>query len=163
MAHQARQYRIRSSGTSEGPGVLPTLTSHHAFSTSRAPSPYPLFPLCPQYVYTIRDDRRGLFDALIHFLRFLRYLRSNLSVKTSHWWGRWLDRAKDAHAQCKSSSKLPSLYSTQRPYGALRRTPSLPSWGREPRVCRGILQVITRVREPSAPTAASRPAAQEAY
>jgi hypothetical protein len=35
--HRARQGRLRSSATSEGPEVLPVLTSHHASSTSRAP------------------------------------------------------------------------------------------------------------------------------
>jgi hypothetical protein len=45
--------------------------------------PIPLFLLCRQYAYTTRDDRRGLFDALIYFLRFLRFLRSNLRIKTS--------------------------------------------------------------------------------
>ena len=38
------QGRLFSSTTSEGPGVLPILTSHHAFKTSRAPSPYPPLP-----------------------------------------------------------------------------------------------------------------------
>jgi hypothetical protein len=47
-----------------------------------------------------------------YFLRFLRFLRNDLSVITSDW-GRWLDRVKDAHAQSKSSSRLPSLCSTQ--------------------------------------------------
>src|SRR5215213_10244017 len=37
-----RHRRIRSSGTSEGPGVLPVLTSHHALRASRAP--YLLIP-----------------------------------------------------------------------------------------------------------------------
>src|SRR5688572_16892912 len=49
MAHRTPQGRIRSSATSEGPGVLPDLTSHHALSTSRAPSPCPLLPLSPVY------------------------------------------------------------------------------------------------------------------
>ena len=31
------QGRLRSSATSEGPGVLPILTSHHALRASRAP------------------------------------------------------------------------------------------------------------------------------
>jgi hypothetical protein len=47
------------------------------------------------------------------FMRFLRFLRNGLGVKTSDWWGRWLDQVKDAHAQSKSSSKLLSLCSTQ--------------------------------------------------
>jgi hypothetical protein len=41
-----------------------------------------------------------LFDALIHFLRFLRFLRNGLGVKTSDG-NSWLDRVKDAHAQSK--------------------------------------------------------------
>jgi hypothetical protein len=57
---------------------------------------------------------------------FLRFLRNDLSVKTSDR-GRRLDRVKDAHAQSKSSSKLPSLCSTQRHNGALRQT--LPYYG----------------------------------
>jgi hypothetical protein len=88
----------------------------------RLEHPYPLFPLCRQYVYTIGDDRRGLFDALIHFLRFLRFLRNGLGEKTLDWWGRWLHQVNAAHAQSKSSSKLPSLCSTQRHNGALRQT-----------------------------------------
>jgi hypothetical protein len=47
-----------------------------------------------------------------YFLRFLRFLRNDLSVNTSDW-GRWLDQAKDAPAQSKSSNRLPSLCSTQ--------------------------------------------------
>ena len=79
----------------------------------RAPSPYPpLFPLFRQYVYTIRDDRRGLFDALIYFLRLLRFLRSDLSVETSDGIS-WLKQAKDAPAGSKSRSELLSLCSTQ--------------------------------------------------
>jgi hypothetical protein len=56
------------------------------------------------------------------FLCFLRFLRNDLSVKTSDG-SRWLDQVKDAHAQSKSSSRLPSLCSTQRHNGALRLTP----------------------------------------
>jgi hypothetical protein len=41
---------------------------------------YSPFPLCRQYVYTIRDDQTDLLDALIHFLRFLYFLR-NLSLE----------------------------------------------------------------------------------
>jgi hypothetical protein len=47
-----------------------------------------------------------------HILRFLRFLRNDLSVNTSDW-GRWLDQVKDAPARSKSSSKLPSLCSTR--------------------------------------------------
>ncbi len=82
-----------------------------------------------QYVYTIRDNRRGLFNALIYLLRFLRFLRNDLGVKTSDWWGRWLDQVKDAPARSKSSNRLPSLCSTQRHNGALRQT--LTTMGRE--------------------------------
>jgi hypothetical protein len=78
MAPRARQGRLRYSTTSEGPRVLPVLTSHHAFNTSRAPSPYPLFPLCLQNTSAIRDRLRGPCDALLHFLRFIRFLRSDL-------------------------------------------------------------------------------------
>jgi gluconate kinase len=45
-------------------------------------------------------------------MRFLRFLRNDLSVKTSDR-GRWLHQVNAAHAQSKSSSKLPSLCSTQ--------------------------------------------------
>src|SRR5215217_3031597 len=44
-----RHRRIHPSSTSEGPEVLPVLTSHQASSPSRAPSPYPLLPLSPGY------------------------------------------------------------------------------------------------------------------
>ena len=85
----------------------------------------PLLPLCRQYVYTIRDDRRGYFDALIYLLRFIRFLR-NLTWRLLDIGG-WLEQAKDAHGQSKSSSKLPSLCSTQRYNGAPRQT--LPYYG----------------------------------
>jgi hypothetical protein len=45
-------------------------------------------------------------------MRFLRFLRNDLSVKTSDR-GRWLHQVNAAHAQSKGSSKLPSLCSTQ--------------------------------------------------
>ena len=48
-----------------------------------------------------------------HFLRFLRFLRNGLGVKTSDWWGRWLDQVNAAHAHSKSSTMLLSLCSTQ--------------------------------------------------
>jgi hypothetical protein len=51
-----------------------------------------------------------------------RFLRTDLGVKPSDWWSSWLDQVKDAHAQSKSRSKLPSLCSTQRHNGALRQT-----------------------------------------
>src|SRR5215213_8682414 len=104
------------------PRSLPVLSSHHVLRTLRAPSPNPLFPLCRQYVYTIRDDRRGLFDALIHFMRFLRFLRNDLSEKTSDG-SRWPEQAKDNHLQSKSSNKLPSLCSTQPPSNGLLDKP----------------------------------------
>jgi hypothetical protein len=110
--HRARQGRLRSSATSEGPGVLPVLTSHHAFRTLRAPSPYPPLLLCRQNTSAIRDRLRGPCDALIYFLRFIRFSRSNLRVKTSDW-GRWLHQVNAAHAHSKSSTKLLSLCSTQ--------------------------------------------------
>ena len=135
MAHCALQGRLRYSTTSEGSGVLPVLSSHHALRTLQEHHlPLPLFPLCRQYVYTIRDDRRGLFAALVYFLRFLRFLRSTLSLKTSDWWGRWLDQVKDAPAPSKSTNRLPSLCSTQRHNGALRQT--LPYYG-ERNLCAG--------------------------
>jgi hypothetical protein len=68
-----------------------------------------LFPLCRQNTSTISDRQRGPCEAMISFLRFLR---NDLSVKTSDG-SRWLDQVKDAHAQSKSSSRLPSLCSTQ--------------------------------------------------
>jgi hypothetical protein len=58
---------------------------------------------------------------LLHILRFLRYLRGDLSEKTLHGISR-LDQANAAFAQSKSSTKLPSLCSTQRHNGALRPT-----------------------------------------
>ncbi len=63
-------------------------------------------------------------------MRFLRFLRNDLSVKTSDR-GRWLDRVKDAHAQSKSSSKLPSLYSTQPHIKGFLDKPLPTSMGRE--------------------------------
>jgi hypothetical protein len=61
-----------------------------------------------------------------YFLRFLRFLRNDLSVKTSDGIS-WLGQAKDAPARSKSSSKLPSFCSTQRHNGAPRQT--LPYYG----------------------------------
>jgi hypothetical protein len=72
----------------------------------------PIPSLLHRYISTIRDDRRGLFDALIHFLRFLRFLRNGLGVKTSDG-SRWLDQVNAAPARSKSSSRFPSLCSTQ--------------------------------------------------
>jgi hypothetical protein len=45
--HRARQERLRSPATSEGPAVLPILTSQSALSIYRAPSPYPPLPALP--------------------------------------------------------------------------------------------------------------------
>jgi hypothetical protein len=63
------------------------------------------------------------------FMRFLRFLRNGLSVKTSGGIS-WLDQAKDAHAQSKSSSKLLSLCSTQ-PHIKGLFTQVLTTMGRE--------------------------------
>ena len=49
--------------------------------------------------------------------------------------GGWLEQAKDNHLQSKSSSKLPSLCSTQRHNGALRQIP--PYYSRERNLCAG--------------------------
>jgi hypothetical protein len=98
------------SDTSEGCGVLPVLT--HTISSGPLEHHLPIPSLLHRYISTIRDDRRGLFDALIHFLRFLRFLRNDLSVKTSDGIS-WLDQAKDNHPQSKSSSRHPSICSTQ--------------------------------------------------
>ena len=57
--------------------------------------PIPLFPLSLQNTSAIRDGQRGPCDALIYFLRFLRFLRNGLGVKTSDG-SRWLDQVKDA-------------------------------------------------------------------
>jgi hypothetical protein len=65
----------------------------------------------------------SLFAALIYFLRFLRFLRNERSVKVSDGIS-WLDQAKEAPARSKSSSKLLSLCSTQRHNNrAFRQTP----------------------------------------
>ena len=40
-------------------------------------------------------------------MRFLRFLRSNLSLKIPDWWGRWLDQAKDNNPESRSSNRLP--------------------------------------------------------
>src|SRR5215211_1760293 len=74
------------SDTSEGCGVLPVLT--HTISSGPLEHHLPIPSLLHRYISTIRDDRRGLLDALIHFLRFLRLLRNGLGAKTSDWWGR---------------------------------------------------------------------------
>jgi hypothetical protein len=100
--------------------------------------PIPLFPLCRQNTSAIRDSQRGPCDALIHFLRFLRFLRNDLSVKTSDWWGRWLDQVNAAPARSKSSSRLPSLCSTQ-PH--IRGPPTNPS----PLLWRGSMERATCV------------------
>src|SRR5215211_2503450 len=97
------------SDTSEGCGVLPVLT--HTISSGPPEHHLPIPSLLHRYISTIRDDRRGLFDALLHFLRFLRFLRNGLGVKTLDG-SRWLDPVKVAHGQSKSSSRLPSLCST---------------------------------------------------
>ena len=73
-----------------------------------------------------------------HFLRFLRFLRNGISVKTSDWWGRWLDQVNAANAQSKSSSKLLSLCSTQPHIRGPPTNPSLLLWRGQP-VCRGVL------------------------
>jgi|SRR5215203_233420 len=101
----------------------------------------------------------GLFDALISFLRLIRFLRNGLGVKTSDWWGRWLHQVKDAHGQSKSSSKLPSLCSTQPHINGLFAQ-VLTTMGRETLVCRRILQVITVGSEPGARTASPRSCAR---
>jgi hypothetical protein len=43
---------------------------------------------------------------LLHFLRFIRFLRGDLSEKTLHGIS-WLDQADAVFAQSKSSTKLP--------------------------------------------------------
>jgi hypothetical protein len=68
-------------------------------------------------------------------MRFLRFLRNGLSVKTSGGIS-WLDQAKDAHAQSKSSSKLLSLCSTQPHIRGPPTNPSLLLWRGQP-MCRG--------------------------
>ena len=60
-----------------------------------------LFPHFLQNTSAIRDGQRGPRDALIYFLRFLRFLRNSIGVKTSNWWGRWLDQAKDTLHKAK--------------------------------------------------------------
>src|SRR5215203_6600529 len=97
--------------------------------------PIPLFPLCRQNTSAIRDRLRGPCDALIYFLRFSRFLRNGLGEKTSDR-GRWLDRVKAAHAQSKSSSKLPSLCTTQPHKRGPPTNPSPLLWRGQP-VCRG--------------------------
>ena len=99
--------------------------------------PIPLFPLCLQNTSAIRDRLRGPCDALIYLLRFLRFLRNDLSEKTSDG-SRWLDQVKDAHAQSKSSSKLPSFCSTRPHINGVFDKP-FPTMGRETLVWLGIL------------------------
>jgi hypothetical protein len=99
--------------------------------------PILLFPLCRQYVYTIRDDRRGYFDALIYFLRFIRFLRSNLRVKTSDWgaggWIRTKTPLREARVAVSSPPSAPLNGITE-----LLDKP-FPTMGRETLVWLGIL------------------------
>jgi hypothetical protein len=97
---------------------------HHISLSPSSRSARRTSPTLRQYVYTIREGQRGPCDALICLLRLLRFLRNDLSVTTSDG-SRWLDQPKVAQAQSKSSSKLPSLCSTQRHNGALRQTPTM--------------------------------------
>ena len=60
-------------------------------------------------------------------MRFLRFLRNDLSVKTSDGIS-WLDQAKGAPARSKSSSKLLSLCSTQPHIRGPLTNPSLLLW-----------------------------------
>jgi hypothetical protein len=104
----------------------------------RAPSPYSLSPppVHLHYQHTTgatRTSENSVPANFGEFMRFLRFLRNDLSVKTSDWWGRWLDQVNAVHAQSKSSSKLLSLCSTQRNNEALRQTPTM---GRETLMCR---------------------------
>jgi hypothetical protein len=53
---------------------------------------------------------------------FLRFLRNDLSINTSDW-GRWLDQAKDAHAQTREAISSPPSAPINHTLGALRLTP----------------------------------------
>jgi hypothetical protein len=70
-------------------------------------------------------------------MRLLRFLRNDLSVKNSDGIS-WLDQAKEAHAQSKSSTKLLSLCSTQPHIRGPPTNLSLLLWRDQP-VCRGVL------------------------
>ena len=124
---------LRYSTTSEGPGVLPILTSHHALRISRALSAYPLFPLCLQNTSTIRDRQRDPCDALIYFLRFLRFLRNDQSLKTTDG-GSW---SRPRTTTCKARVAIgfpPLLHSTAHTRASSPRY--LLLWEERP-VCRG--------------------------
>jgi hypothetical protein len=125
--------------------------------------PIPLFPLCRRKTSAIRDGQRGPSDALLHFLRLLRFLRNGLGINTSDW-GRWLDQVKDAYAQSKSSSKLPSLCSTQPYTRALRLTPPYfygeGLWRGQPVCRRSCKSSHHRLRTECARTAFSRSCAR---
>src|SRR5919112_364539 len=127
---------IRSSATSEGAGVLSVLTSHHAFRTSRAPSPYTPLPAPPPEHLRLQGRptrpmrRPDLLPALLTLFAQWPW------CKDFGLGSRWLHQAKDAPAGSKSRSELPSLCSTQRHNGALR--PTVTTMGRETCV-RGIL------------------------
>src|SRR5918995_6217806 len=106
------------------------------------PEHYSLFPLCRQNTSAIRDRLRGPCDALIHFLRFLRFLRNDLSVKTSDWWGRWLNRPQTPmHKAREAVGSPPSA-----PLNGITELfdKPLPLWG-EKSVCRGSCKSSLRV------------------
>jgi hypothetical protein len=123
---------ISSTWSPPCPDLAPCL--EHLQSTT---SPYPPLPALPPEHLRHQGPPTSPCDALIHFLRFLRFLRNGLGVKTSHG-GRWLDRVNAAHAQSKSSTKLLSLCSTQPHIRGPPTNPSLLLWRGQP-VCRGIL------------------------
>jgi hypothetical protein len=67
-------------------------------------------------------------------MRFLRFLRNDLSVKTSDG-SRWPEQAKDAHGQSKSSNRLPSSAPLNRITELFDKP--FPTMGRTTLVCRG--------------------------
>jgi hypothetical protein len=93
--------------------------------------------------FCIRTSENAVPANFGEFMRFLRFLRNDLSVKTSDG-SRWLDQVKDAYAQSKSSSKLPSLCSTQPHIRGPPTNPSLLLWRGQP-VCRGSCRSSPRV------------------
>ena len=121
----------------------------------RGPSEHHLpIPLFRQNTSGIRDRLRGPCGVLIYFLRFLRFLRNSLGVKTSDWGGRWLDQAKDAPAGSESRSELPSLCCTQLHISGPPTNPSLLLWRGQP-VSGGPVSHHQSLRAECARTAAS--------
>src|SRR5215208_5558985 len=101
-----------------------------------------------RYISNIRDHRRGLFDPLIHFLRFLRFLRNDLRVETSDWWGRWLNRPQTPMHKARVAVGSPP----SAPLNGITELFDKPLllWGEKPLCGWESCKSSPRAREPSA-------------